>query len=184
MTKTVNHQIFFSTWVRVLDLRYLFLSICCQMPSSLISLNNHLLKRHLFWTFKSIIPSPPCSFGLHNISHLHKFQTNDTRLISCSESAPTRISKTWGKQRNSSPCWRTTTSRSSTRTPSTPSNHCSGSASSEQLKHGGSSSRQCLSSLVLQFCILHEPTVLSSCPYSSSHSPSVGSLAILGETCT
>ena len=120
---------------------------------------------------------------LHELE-TNKFQTNDTRLISCSESAPTRISKTWGKQRNSSPCWRTTTSRSSTRTPSTQSNHCSGSASSEQLKHGGSSSRQCLSSLVLHFCILHEPTVLSSCPYSSSHSPSVGSLAILGETCT
>jgi len=154
MTKTVNHQIFFSTWVRVLDLRYLFLSICCQMPSSLISLNNHLLKRHLFWTFKSIIPSPPCSFGLRNISHLHKFQTNGTRLISCSEFAPTRISKTWGNQRNSIPCLRTTTSHSSTRTPSTLSSHCSGSAS-EQLKHGGSSRRQCLSSLVLQFCILH-----------------------------
>ena len=89
---------------------------------------------------------------LHELK-TNKFQTNDTRLISCSESAPTRISKTWGKQRNSSPCWRTTTSRSSTRTPSTPSSHCSGSAS-EQLKHGGTSRRHCLSSLVLQFCIL------------------------------
>ena len=61
---------FFSTWVRVLDLTYLFLSISCQMPSSLVSLNNHLLKRHLFCTFKSIILSPPCSFNLHSISHL------------------------------------------------------------------------------------------------------------------
>ena len=57
-------------WITRFFLRYLFLSICCQMSSSLVSLNNHLLKKHLFWTFKSKTPNPPCSFGLHSISHL------------------------------------------------------------------------------------------------------------------
>ena len=47
-----------------------FIPDCCQMSSSLVSFNNHLFKKHLFWTFKSKTPNPPCSFGLHSISHL------------------------------------------------------------------------------------------------------------------
>lgn len=40
------------------------------MPSSLINLNSHLLRRHLFCKSMFLIPSPPTSFGWQMISHL------------------------------------------------------------------------------------------------------------------
>jgi hypothetical protein len=46
-----------------LSLTYFFLSTSCHKPSSLKSLNNHLLSKHLFWTSKSKIPSPPCTLA-------------------------------------------------------------------------------------------------------------------------
>ena len=49
---------FFVTSPKVLFLRYLFLNSDCQIPSSLYSLNNHLLSRHLFCKSKFCIPSP------------------------------------------------------------------------------------------------------------------------------
>ena len=39
---------FLLTCLRVLSFRYLFRNNSCQIPSSLHSLNNHLLSRHLF----------------------------------------------------------------------------------------------------------------------------------------
>ena len=44
-------------------LRYFLLSRSCHYPSSLLSLNHHLLRRHLFWVSKFTTPRPPCSFG-------------------------------------------------------------------------------------------------------------------------
>jgi hypothetical protein len=46
------------TCVRVLFFRYLFLINCCQTLSSFSNLNNHLLRRHLFWTSKFKTPNP------------------------------------------------------------------------------------------------------------------------------
>jgi hypothetical protein len=54
------------TWVKVLSLKYLFLSNCCQIPSSFIGLKSHLLRRHLLWTPRFRTPNPPWSFGLHS----------------------------------------------------------------------------------------------------------------------
>ena len=58
------------TYVRDLEPRYLLRRSCCQMPSSLVSLNSHLLKRHLFWISKFIILRPPWSLGLQRILHV------------------------------------------------------------------------------------------------------------------
>jgi len=57
------------TYVRDLEPRYLLRRSCSQMPSLLVSLHSHLLKRHLFWISKFIIPRPPGSLGLHRILH-------------------------------------------------------------------------------------------------------------------
>jgi hypothetical protein len=53
-----------------LPLRYFFFSISCHRPSSFINLNSHLLRRHLFWTSKSIMPRPPTLFGFRKILHI------------------------------------------------------------------------------------------------------------------
>jgi hypothetical protein len=58
------------TCVKVLSLRYLFLSICCHTPSPLINLKSHLLRRHLLWISKFKTPNPPWSFGVQTTSHL------------------------------------------------------------------------------------------------------------------
>ena len=52
------------------DRRYLFVKRDCHMPSVFSRFINHFANRHLFWSCKSIIPRPPCSFGRHKISHL------------------------------------------------------------------------------------------------------------------
>jgi len=39
------------------------------MSSSLMSLNTHLLSKHLFYKSKFKIPNPPWSLGVHNTSH-------------------------------------------------------------------------------------------------------------------
>jgi len=39
------------------------------MPSSLMSLNTHLLSKHLFCKSKSKIPNPPWFLGVHSTSH-------------------------------------------------------------------------------------------------------------------
>ena len=57
------------TYVRDLEPRYLLRRSCSQMPSLLVSLHSHLLKRHLFWISKLIIPRPPWSVGLQRILH-------------------------------------------------------------------------------------------------------------------
>ena len=53
----------FSTWDKVLFLRYFFLSKFYHRPSSFKSLNNHLLNKHLFCVSKFIISNPPTLFG-------------------------------------------------------------------------------------------------------------------------
>jgi len=58
------------TYVKVLSLIYLFLSICCQTPSPLIHLKSHLLRRHLLETSKFKTPNPPWSFGVQTTFHL------------------------------------------------------------------------------------------------------------------
>jgi hypothetical protein len=50
--------------------RYVFLIIFYHKLSSLKSINNHLLGRHVLCSLKSFIPRPPCSTGLHIIFHL------------------------------------------------------------------------------------------------------------------
>jgi hypothetical protein len=42
----------------------------CQTPSSLISLNSHLLSKLLFFNSKTSIPNPPWSLGRHMMFHL------------------------------------------------------------------------------------------------------------------
>jgi len=46
------------TWVRVLDLKYLFLSKDCHVPSVFIRLTIHLANKHLFCRYKSKMPRP------------------------------------------------------------------------------------------------------------------------------
>ena len=58
---------------RHFELRYLFLSKICHMPSSLSSLNNPLLSKHLFVIQRYAIPKPPSSFGWHKISNLARW---------------------------------------------------------------------------------------------------------------
>ena len=60
---------FLVTCVRDLEPRYLLRKNHYQMSSSLVSLNSHLFKRHLFGISKFIIPRPPWSRGLHIILH-------------------------------------------------------------------------------------------------------------------
>lgn len=60
----------FSIWERVLDFRYLFLSNCCQMPSSLCNLKIYLPRGLQFILSRSKIPKPLVSrnancFPLH-----------------------------------------------------------------------------------------------------------------------
>ena len=57
------------TWVKVLSLKYLFLSNFYQTPSPFISLKSHFLKKHLLWTPRFRTPNPPWSFGVHTTSH-------------------------------------------------------------------------------------------------------------------
>ena len=57
-------------WDKVRLARYLRLNNDCHIPSSLRSLYNHLLKRHLLWTSKFKMPSPPTSLGWQITSHL------------------------------------------------------------------------------------------------------------------
>ena len=61
---------FFVAYPIVLFRRYFLRSICCHMPSSLISLNNHLLNKHLFCISIFCTPGPHMSFGWHMILHL------------------------------------------------------------------------------------------------------------------
>jgi hypothetical protein len=58
------------TWERDFELRYLFVSNFCQIPSVLSKLTIHLANKHLFCKCKSKIPSPPWSLSQHKISHL------------------------------------------------------------------------------------------------------------------
>ena len=58
-----------STWVIVLSLKYFLLSKLCHKLSSLINLNNNLLRRHLLWTSKFKTSSPPWSFGVQTTLH-------------------------------------------------------------------------------------------------------------------
>ena len=51
------------TWDNVLSPKYLFVKGYCHIPFLFISLNNHLLKTHLFLISRTSIPSPPWSFG-------------------------------------------------------------------------------------------------------------------------
>ena len=53
-------------------LKYLFLSKDCYVSSLLSRLTIHLLRRHLFWTLRSMTPRPPWSLGQKRISHLAK----------------------------------------------------------------------------------------------------------------
>ena len=48
-----------------LSFMYFLFRRFCQRPSSLISLNNHLLSKHWFWMSKFFMPKPPWSFGWH-----------------------------------------------------------------------------------------------------------------------
>jgi hypothetical protein len=43
-------------WESVLECRYLLGIISCQTPSSLISLNSHLIVKHLFFSSKLLSP--------------------------------------------------------------------------------------------------------------------------------
>lgn len=54
-----------STWDKVLFLRYFICRIVCHTPSVLASLKSHLLNKHLFWVCKCKKPIPPWSFGMH-----------------------------------------------------------------------------------------------------------------------
>jgi hypothetical protein len=58
------------TYVRDLDLRYLFLSKSCHMPSIFSRLTIHLANKHLFCNSSSRIPNPPWSLGRQRMSHL------------------------------------------------------------------------------------------------------------------
>ena len=57
------------TCTRGLVPRYLLHRICCHVPSIVISRYNHLLSKAMFLSSKFCIPSPPCYFGWHRISH-------------------------------------------------------------------------------------------------------------------
>ena len=57
------------TCVKVLSLKYLFLSNCCQTPSPFNNLKSHLLRRHLLWTSRFRTPNRPWSLGVHTTSH-------------------------------------------------------------------------------------------------------------------
>ena len=61
---------FFWTWAIVSFFKYFFLNKLCQIPSSLMSLNNHLLNKHLFCISRFLMPNPPISLGWHKIFHL------------------------------------------------------------------------------------------------------------------
>ena len=54
-------------------LKYLFRSKDCHVPSLFSKFTIHLLKRHLFWTSRSMTPRPPWSFGRQRMSHLAKW---------------------------------------------------------------------------------------------------------------
>ena len=59
-------------WIYAIGLSFMYFlfSRFCQRPSSLISLNNHLLSKHWFWMSKFFMPKPPWSFGWHIMLHL------------------------------------------------------------------------------------------------------------------
>jgi hypothetical protein len=61
---------FDDTCMRILVLKYLFLSKDCQVPSVFKRFTNHLANRHLFCSCKFKIPRPPWSLGRHKMSYL------------------------------------------------------------------------------------------------------------------
>jgi hypothetical protein len=60
----------YCTCVKLLSLKYLFLSNCCQTRSSLSNLKSHLLRRHLLCTPRFRTPNPLWSFDVQTTSHV------------------------------------------------------------------------------------------------------------------
>ena len=61
---------FQDNWDTGFELTYFLLRSCCHTPSSVKSLNSHLLRSAVFFASRSWIPSPHWSFGRHSTLHL------------------------------------------------------------------------------------------------------------------
>jgi len=63
LDKKCESPFFHSTCINGFDPKYLLRSTCCQVPSMVSNLNNHLLSRAIFLICRSWIPRPPWSLG-------------------------------------------------------------------------------------------------------------------------